>query len=319
MSMSGQALYAPDTGKVNFKKERIEPVLGGHMLPGYGESRMSCGGIRFLVKCEDCGHSFYVKDHCDRKECPICYTSWATRRARVATDRVEEAYREMARKYRPSHVSLSAPKSVRSLPYEKVLQLGLSVMKKALPYGGGGLYVGHPWRFRDYNGDEVQWKHCDLNSEAEGPIIESLAVYEPHLHFVVFGWLKPGDEIYKETGWVLHKIDDLPEDLDVLMCVRYELTHTGIHPNHHALRWWGNLCYNNFVCWSEKKVLEYPPCPECGGKLWSYSLRTNYRELYRIEVTKRHYRFKVYQKQLVKVKRYKHLLPASLRHKGRWE
>lgn len=316
---SGQKLYAPHTGKVIRDETRVAPVPGGeYHLPGSGEPYDSCGSVKFLIHCPQCGNTTPALNYCDRKECPSCYTHWATRRAKVATEKLESGFRQMSGRYRPRHVIVSLPASTWDLPYNDVLTIAREILCKSARGSYGGTYVGHPWRFEDSQGEPLDWKHCDLNIEALAPMYEGYAVYRPHVHFIMFGWMAPSEEVYQETGVVIHTIDVLPTEGDVFGCIRYQLTHCGVDQEHHAIRWFGNMSYNNFMKVSESAETVYPRCHLCDGELWAYSIEGDLLQRHCLEITRYHYRFKPRQRTLEKVEKpgYRGTL-EDFRHKGR--
>lgn len=315
--MHGQ-LYPAHTGKVPTAEFNISPVPGGeYHLPGHGEAYDSCGVIKFKIVCADCGNTTLARHHCDRKECPECYGTWATRRARVATEKLESGFKWMGGRYRPRHIVVSLPASMWDEPYNDILKLALEMIHRYARGSYGGTSIGHPWRFVDSQDASLKWKHCDLNREAVEPIFESFAVYRPHVHFIMFGWMVDSEEIYRETGIVIHTISELPTESDVFSCIRYQLTHCGVDESHHAIRWFGNMSYNNFVKVAELTETIYPLCTLCDGELFAYSLDGKLLYRHCLEITRFHYRFKPRQKTIFPQKRRVQLGPiGDLRHKG---
>jgi len=290
-------------------KTKIFPVSGGeYCLPSYGTSYANCGSVRFQVKCDSCDDSFYIKENCGRKECPVCYRSWVVRRARAATARLEAGYKAMGGRYRPRHIVMSFPKRYYStVTYAELLKESTRLINKYTKGGvHGGVVIGHPWRFRDSQGNGVSWKHSDLNKDAEYPIEDSYAVYSPHVHMIMYGWFINSDEIERETGVVVHVIDQLPNDTDVFGAVYYQLTHCGIGERTHALRWFGNMSYNSFLKVREWQEKIFPVCEVCGGQLWTWSVGGEKLEPYSIEATRYHFKFKERQRTLEPVPRVKH-------------
>jgi len=273
--------------------------------------------VKFQIVCADCGDTTLARHHCDRKECPECYGTWATRRARVAAEKLESGFKQMGGRYRPRHIVVSPPARIQDIPYNDVLKLALGLIHEYARGRYGGCYVGHPWRFVDVHGESLQWRHCSLNREALVPISEGFAVYSPHVHFQMFGWIVDSEEVERETGWTVKMIDELPTEKDVFSCVRYQLTHCGVDESHHALRWFGNMAYNNFVKVSESTETVYPRCTLCDGELWAYSLEGDLLQRHCLEVTRFHYRFKPKQKTIFPQKRLKRGLVGDFRHKGR--
>lgn len=305
-------MYPAHTGKV----PSAEGVI--YQLPAHAQEYDSCGVVKFKYVCQDCGSTHLAKHHCDRAECPVCYGNWATRRARVAAEKLEAGFKQMYPRFRPRHIVVSFPSSTWYKPYNELLRMALELIHRFARGSYGGTYIGHPWRFVDSAGRTLQWKHCSLNREAVEPISEGFAVYSPHVHFIMFGWMVPSDEIYQQTGITIKTIAQLPTEKDVFGCVRYQLTHCGISKQHHSIRWFGNMSYNNFVKVSESKETIYPRCQLCDGELWMFTLEGEPLGRYSLEVTRYHYRFKPKQKRLVPKKRVqKRVSLVDFRSKGR--
>ena len=261
--------------------------------------------VKFKTICDTCGDEKLAKHHCDNKLCPTCAWTWARKRANKAADKIESAYRQMGGRHRPRPVVVSLPASVYDLPFNEAQQLAKGLLNRFSRGTSGGVYVGHPWRFRDSQGERLQPKHCDLVIGAVEPIYEGLAVYSPHVHAVMFGWIVPTDEIERETGVVFEVGEPLATRDDVFGYIFYSLTHCGVHETYRAPRWFGALSYTNFVKVSESTETVYPVCQICGGELWDYSLEGDLLQRHCLEITRYHYRFKPRQKTLVPQKRIK--------------
>jgi hypothetical protein len=293
------------TTKVDFSKHlKIGPVPGEPtaILPGYGEAYPYCGTVRFKVKCEN-GHEGLRVNSCNRKECPTCSPKWASRQARKAAKRFwwifENQDNHVSRSAKNArHVSVGIPPSMWDQPYHEVVKWAANSLRDSLR-SGGGLYVGHAWRFKDSKDDPVQWKHSDLNPHAEYPITDSWAVYSPHVHFVIFGWLIPVDEFEAKYHCRYTYHDSTPSELEVYFCIRYLLTHTALLEHHHSLVWFGKCSYNRVVLASEFKETVRAMCLECGAPMLYETPEGDWEPWY-IEVTRRHYKFKVIQKLLEK-------------------
>jgi len=300
---------------------KVKPTLAfilGYLLPSMGESYASCGTVRFTVQCEGCADESYRLNGCTRAECPICSQTWARRAANRVAERMVSAQNQRRRlkRFKPRHIMLSIPPSLYDLPYNDLLTRGRELMK-SITKNGGGLYIGHPWRFVDINGDTVDWKHCSLNLKAESPIIESFGVLGPHLHFIMWGHLEDSAQVFERTGWVYRNLGTLNTREDIFACAYYQLSHCGIHATRHALRWWGFMSYNNFVCVSKSQDLEVQLCPICGGRLWVLDHDGEPFMLYSLTITRRHFKFKVTQKRLEPKKRVPKIHSGDTRHKGR--
>ena len=316
---TGKVTIANDEDLV-LKRLKIAKVPGSPeaLLPGYGEAYDTCGTVRHRVNCvpsEEGGHLKFHLNHCDRKDCPICYTKWVHRRARKASERIWWIYNQQPKRVSGNprnlrHVTITAPSHMWGLPFRELQQWGLKQMKKILR-SGGGLYVGHPWRFQDVNGNPVPWKHSDLNQQAESPIIDSYAVYGPHLHFIIWGWLIDVDECFERFKFRYKYLSATPSELEVYYCVRYLLTHTAVLDRSHVVRYFGQASYNRVEVVQEWKELIRATCPDCGKDMY-YETETGEWDAWDILITRRMYRFKVDQKKLVRVPRVKMVKGTNL-------
>lgn len=327
--MVSDAVVYHTTKVVSEKQLKIAnvPDSPGAMLPGYGLAYDTCGTVRFKVKCEN-GHEALRVNSCNRKECPVCSSKWANRQARKAAKRFWWIFENQgghvshtAKNAR--HISLGIPPRMWDRPYVEVVKWAAGIIRDSLR-SGGGFYVGHSWRFKDFRGNPVPWKHSDLNPKAEHPIRDSFAVYSPHVHFVIFGWLIPVDEFESKYGCRYTYHSATPSELEVYYCVRYLLTHTTLISNHHSLVWFGACSYNSVVLDWEKRETVRALCPECHAPMF-YETEAGDWEPWYIEVTRRHYRFKSKQlrfeprpkKKKVGVARTTH--PKHAKHRKGWD
>jgi hypothetical protein len=86
--------------------------------------------------------------------------------------------------------------------------------------------------------------------------------FSPHFHVIGFGWVRFVAALYDKYGWI---IKNLGLRKTVHGTILYQLSHAGVHEEHHVLTWFGKLAYNNF------KVPELPEtkpvCPLCDLEL----------------------------------------------------
>jgi len=308
---SSDRLDAPIRAEYHELQQLSNVVWDGFHLPGYGMWLIwpnECGTVKFLTVGSVCQNVGYKLHHCDNKECPRCSNVWATKRARAATQRLEAAYSLMWNKYRPSHRVLSVPEELYGLPYydwkdrvhgKKRLKVmrGLksranAILRKYARGFYGGAIVFHPWRFRDNQGREVQWKHCSINPRAEEPVVESFATYSPHFHYIGYGWIAP--ELYDHTGWVHADLGRRPTYADTQQTIYYLLTHAGVDKKHQAVRWLGRLGTNQLLR-SNPRRMKLPVMCECGNPecvVQTFDFWGWYAGDLSILVTKYHYRFK---------------------------
>lgn len=289
------------TTKVDFKKIAKVPGVDCCELPGSDDlvrPYPNCGEVRFKTRCSnpECpNHTDYqtVKNWCHSKECPVCYRAWARRQAKKATERVWWAFTHEPAWWSRNpknirHVVLNVPPDLWHKPYPEVLTWGLRKLKQI--GARGGCYIGHPWRFRDLEGGYIQWKHSDLNKHAEAPVIESVAVYAPHLHFIVWGWLIPSDEAHERYGFTYKTLGARPNEESIFGTIYYQLTHAGIYPHSHTLRWFGSAGYNRIQV-TEWRELQPVSCILCDAPL-EYEYEGMWQP-YSVLVTRRHFKFKI--------------------------
>jgi hypothetical protein len=238
-------------------------------LAAQGEPYLSCGQVRAKAWCPDClDYKHDLLDHCDRPECPVCNLTWARRGAMRITERMW-SYRKILKKHgkrhaRLSHVSFSVPVEESHRDYRELRKELYKVMKKAGVRGAEVTF--HPYRFRDCFGNEVPWKRCSLNPEAESPI-PSVAVWSPHWHVICTGWLIPSDEFEARTGWIYKKHGELYTRDDVFSCAAYLLTHMGLHASMQSITYMGEASYSRLVIAEERVDYEPVLCPDCEAEL----------------------------------------------------
>lgn len=260
-----------------------------------------CGTVRYAIRCSEGGeahHSETRKNHCDSKDCPVCYPTWARRQGKRAAERVFAGFCDDIPRWsgNPSnlyHVTFSAPESWYHLPYREQVRRLVKVAKSAGLRGYG--YVHHPARFMDLNtGDEVPWKHCSMNRYAQEPIVDSVPVPGTHIHAVGWGWLRPADEVFDETGVVYKKIraGQVLSEKEVAYIFTYALTHTAVLENSHAVRYGGVISYNKYQVDYVEVTHELKLCPVCDAYLERYHEATDTWVPYSIQVTRRHFKYK---------------------------
>jgi hypothetical protein len=249
----------------------------GWSLPGQGIAYGDCGDLRFrgclnveahqgaLDDPERNGKAFvqgYYRS-CNRKECPKCYESWAALEASRSLYRllsysvskkmvrelyeikdpekrsmyVEAAFKHSKRK--PIHLILSVSEEDWSLSIESLRSKAYKIAKKS--GFKGGLSIFHP--FREHH-------------------IKKSWYWSPHFHMVGYGWIRNVRSLYQGHGWV---IKNAGVRKSVFATLLYQLSHAGVHKDHHVVTWFGSLAYNKLIVDPEPEVK--PCCPLCGSEL----------------------------------------------------
>ena len=228
----------------------------GFTLPAQGEKLSSCK--KWLV--QGCLNAFDHPDHkhfvhttkkqCARSNCPLCFESWTNRIANRDTTRITEWMKISHQK--PSHVVLSMPERLYNAPLKQIKK----ELKKIYKMAGitAGAQILHPFRF-------------DNN--------KLVPYVSPHFHAIVFGWIKNAEEIYKKTGWVVHKISTLQNEVQVFLTSKYILTHPGIKARYHTVVYFGNISYSKLKLPPEPK--EQQICPYCLQDLQILKIRQEFQ------------------------------------------
>lgn len=221
----------------------------------YTEPRTSrCGEFVSIQACIDRHNPRVVVYRCHRPDCSVCYESWAGREAQRATERlegIEQAYRQTLHPVgQVVHLVVSPPQDwgleqMRTRAgYERMKKRAYAIAKRAGLAGGACVF--HPKRKR---------KRRDWYDS-------------PHWHFVGFGWIQNGNDIFQDTGWIV-KNKGVRESTGAT--ISYLLTHAGIRhivnsdsvsKQGHVLSWFGNCSYNQVSKISEVVESEEVICSD---------------------------------------------------------
>ena len=215
----------------------------GFRLPAQGIAKPYCGkwvswGCNNInahpKKMHYCEHE--VKT-CKTAPCPKCVESWINRQANRSTRRAMKFLENKQYSFR--HVVLSAPSEAKSMSYQQLNQWLRKVMKIANIKTA--MIVFHPFRFAD-------------KSKKINPYVS------PHFHLLVYDKLLNTTEFYNKTNWLIKNKGDLENEFDIFNCVRYMLSHAGIKPKTHTVRYTGDISYRNLKV--EKEPGKHT-CPYC--------------------------------------------------------
>lgn len=253
-------------------------------LPGHGKAYGDCGSI----KAKGCDHvedhvngkvfGRYFKRTCRRKQCPICFESWATSEGERAIIRlgsflsgsglvqnlIEKVKREKVMESKTIfHKSLvSELENLIQISKKKVIHVVLSpgdgeISEKAVDRAKsymkarerayqiakksgihGGAIIFHPYRLKC---SKCGLSIPDYNKECpQCHKREFKWFWSPHFHLVGFGWVQNTKEGYLEHGWV---VKNLGVRRSVFWTFQYLLSHAGVSI-FHTTTWFGSLAYN---------------------------------------------------------------------------
>lgn len=248
----------PPSSSVHQKFEGILPIAKSTFvpwgfewaLPGHGEPYADCGSWRSKGCLNVEGHKQEgilekmagkvlvrrYKRTCIRAECPKCYESWAGKEA----GKIQHRLRSSPKKSRPIHLIVSpSVEDVCRLSFEDLRHKSYSVSKKSGFYGGSCIF--HPFREDDFT---KTW------------------YFSPHFHMVGYGWIVRTKEGYERHGWV---VKNAGLRKTVSGTALYQLSHAGVHKNHHTVTWFGTMAYNKLRVVGSEPTEER--CPICGEKL----------------------------------------------------
>lgn len=266
-------------------------------LPGQGDPYETCGKLGFkgclevekhhakTIEVEDDEGNLVKKDlpeggvfvkvfrhNCMRAECPVDYEKWAGKEAHIIEYRIEawekdETYRHHA-KGKPVHFIASPPKywfvypiSGEKASFEAMRDMAYKVLKWSGVYGGSVIFHGFRRRCRFCGHSPIP--HDEDNCPKCG-CVDFIWYVSPHFHCLGFGWIIHNEQkkMNRETGWI---VKNLGVRKTVGGTALYQLSHAGIHKNHHTVTWFGKLDYDHFS--PPEEAFHSEKCPYCDGSL----------------------------------------------------
>ncbi len=184
------------------------------------------------------GKRVYIKQYqrsCYRLSCKACYPKAIARLADRGTKRIENYEKKTGMK--SIHLMLLPPPSQFDLPYDKLHERMMKILKMAQWKGGAVIF--HPFKKDKKSRDRK---------------------IEPHFHLVGFGTKAEFSKAYGKFGWY---IKDGGERRSVFQTFCYLLSHCGIKEGKHSVIWVGELSYRKGGPVKEKQIT---CCPVCEGK-----------------------------------------------------
>lgn len=184
------------------------------------------------------GKRVYIKQYmlsCYRASCATCYLKWIMRDSDRAKKRIEKYIEKHPGKI-PMHLMLLPPPSQFDIPYDKLKERMLKIIKIA--DWEGGAVVFHP--FKPGKRDN-EWK------------------VGPHFHLVGFGDRTKMVRAYGKFGWL---VKDGGDRRSVFQTMCYLLSHCGVKKGHHSVIWIGKLSYRKLKMEKERKITCCPVCED---------------------------------------------------------
>lgn len=289
------------------------PAEKSWTLPGTTvKADESCGTVLRWVACSrDPTHwKRPIVEHCDRVECPVCWTFWAKKQAKRLADKLRgyvadvwehlegfEWHKENAQNIR--HWAFSPPENLITpeMSYDKIKEIG----KRFVLESGvtGGVLVFHPWRIREeltlrlilsqkivrLSNEEKEKKfwQCARDDVLGLGDWRDYCYWSPHYHVIGFGYVENARELHNRTGWVYKHIRDIPvlkirtpegvDDAIAQVCF-YILSHAAYQWLKKIPVWFGCCTPRNLKKKGEPIPSEFDGmkilCPKCTARLVEY-------------------------------------------------
>lgn len=199
----------------------------------------NCGTILKWVCCSrDPTHwKRPLVEHCDRVECPECWTYWGTKQSKRLADKlrgyVADAWEHLEgyqwhkkNSQNLRHWAFSPPQDMITpeMSYDKIKDIG----KKFVLFSGvtGGVLVFHPFRIRKemhlklimhqkllkFSEEEKEKKfwQCARDDVLGLGDWREYCYWSPHYHVIGFGYVENSRELQSRTGWVYNFIRNIP-------------------------------------------------------------------------------------------------------------
>lgn len=307
-TLQGYSIGIPDN-TVPIKTPSFSPLLPdyGHIpipgeawyhltLVGTGMPRDSdCG--KFVAKAGACRNKpgdhkpILIPNTCGRRECPECWTTWATRAAKRGTDVLngyltakfgpeQKALPGLDREYvLPRHVSFHPPRwyienlirevykgNVKPSDFQKEFLKKFRDLSRAMVESAGGqagVLVMHEIRLKSDRTERGADTECDVNryrKVLDRPDWKDHVRYYPHVHVLVFGSLENSKTFHERTGWTyrMHRVATEPEK-----ALYYLLSHASAAHGAHSITYFGDCTPRRLWKIKEYRHRERLVCDEC--------------------------------------------------------
>ena len=280
-------------------------------IPGAdGKPDPNCGTVIKWVACShDPKHHKSPKvDHCDRIECPTCWTFWANKQAKRMADRLR-GYVESAGKMPYAwhkinaqnlrHWVFSPPEGAINpeADYDSIKTLGKTFIQSA--GCTGGVFVFHPWRIKEEYQLElikatkamklsIEEKEKKFWQAAREDVLglgswREYCYWSPHFHVTGFGYVVNARELHAKTGWVYKLIRNVrvarvhkPEGIDdqVAGLLFYQISHAAYQWQKKIPVWFGCCTPRNLKKDGDPVPSEFDGmklvCPKCQSYIVEY-------------------------------------------------
>ena len=180
-----------------------------------------------------CEHQLF---QCKRSKCPKCIESWINRQANRSVKRIVKCSKINKSKFK-SVILSPPPDQVENITYDSLKKwlsqvLQIANIKTAC-------IIFHPFRF-----DKKKL----------------VPYYSPHFHILTSNHLTNTKEFYNKTKWFIKNKGDLETEVDIFNCIRYLLSHAGVKPRTHVIRYIGSISYRKLKIEKEPKTNHCPYC-----------------------------------------------------------
>ena len=234
---------------------------GGYTFPGFGHSRELCGKYKNMVCygsgidddsilektwrsiARDAKHDSHKQLECQKKllrcdmiSCPECFDAAISKIAHKAANRLLAGTMLMKSVHGPgrskvahfNHLVVSIPhaKLDEMKDPEAFAKIEKFIVKTFKSLGfGGGTSIYHPFRFTEK--------------------LEN-AYFSPHFHYISFGYIDDEKrqkivDIFNATGFIFKSIRTFPDKQNLVVSLKYLLSHAGIIARKHSVKYWGEM------------------------------------------------------------------------------
>jgi hypothetical protein len=280
-------------------------------IPGTdGIPDQSCGQVIKWIACgADPTHwKRPLVDHCDRVECPVCWTYWGMKQSKRMADRlrgyVDSSEKQGFAWHKTNAQNLRhwvfSPPEGTILP--EMQYQGIKNIAKAqiLDAGAtGGVYATHLWRIREEiktdlltfiksfklseEEREKKFWQCAREDVLQLGSWREYCYWSPHFHVVGFGYLENSRELHSRTGWVYKLIRNVriqkerkPDGVDdqiAALCF-YIISHAAYQWQKKIPSWFGCCTPRNLKKDGDPVPSEFDGmklvCPKCQAYIVEY-------------------------------------------------